>query len=67
MGFVTALALLLRAWFVPRAHLVIENLALRHQLGVMNRSGKRVQFRPCDRVFWTWLRRVAEAPRVCAA
>jgi len=32
MGFVKALALLLRAWFVPRADLVIENLALRHQL-----------------------------------
>ena len=58
MRIVTALALLLRAWFVPRAHLIIENLALRHQLSVLNQSGKRVQLRPCDRVFWTWLRRL---------
>lgn len=56
MGLVKALALLLRGWLVPRAHLVIENPALRHQLTGLNRSGKHPQFRPCDRVFWTWLR-----------
>ena len=37
-----------------RASLQMENLALRHQLGVLQRSCRR----PSDRIFWSWLSRV---------
>jgi putative transposase len=37
----------------------LENLALRHQLGVLRRSApKRLKLRPADRILWVWLRRV---------
>lgn len=56
-------------WFVPvlgsfmavfrsRTSLRIENLALRHQLGVLQRSCRRPRLRPSDRIFWSWLSRV---------
>ena len=38
-----------------RAALQLENLALRHQLGVLNRSVKRPKLAPPDRLFWAWL------------
>jgi hypothetical protein len=41
-----------------RASLAAENLALRHQLGVLSRSAKRPRLRPRDRVLWTWLSRL---------
>ena len=37
-----------------RRDLLLETLALRHQLGVLARSNKR--FRPVDRLFWLFLR-----------
>jgi hypothetical protein len=37
-----------------RRDLLLETLALRHQLGVLARSKKR--FRPADRLFWLFLR-----------
>jgi hypothetical protein len=37
-----------------RRDLLLETLALRHQLGVLARSNKR--FRPADRLFWVFLR-----------
>src|SRR5216683_3146879 len=37
-----------------RRNLLLETLALRHQLGVLARSNKR--FRPADRLFWLFLR-----------
>ena len=37
-----------------RRDLLLETLALRHQLGVLARSNKR--FRPADRLFWLFLR-----------
>ena len=55
MVVLKTLVLSLRAWFVTRAHLTVENLVLRQQLAVMTRSGKRPKLRPRDRVFWTWL------------
>lgn len=42
----------------PRATLCAENLALRHQLCVLQRSVKRPKLRPMDRVFWSFLSRV---------
>jgi putative transposase len=38
-----------------RATLQLENLALRHQLGVLRRSVKRPHLTSADRLFWTWL------------
>jgi putative transposase len=41
-----------------RVSLAAENLALRHQLGVLQRSARRPRLRPRDRVFWVWLSRL---------
>src|SRR5215472_10690824 len=43
------------ATFKSRAALQLENLALRHQLGVLHRSVKRPKLTPLDRVLWAWL------------
>jgi putative transposase len=43
------------AAFKSRAALQLENLALRHQLGVLRRSVKRPKLTPADRFLWTWL------------
>jgi transposase InsO family protein len=40
-----------------RRDLVLENLALRHQLAVLAASDKRPRFRLADRLVWTCLRR----------
>jgi putative transposase len=41
--------------FKSRAALQLENLALRHQLGVLQRSVKRPKLTPADRLLWAWL------------
>jgi putative transposase len=41
-----------------RASLAAENLALRHQLGVLSRSARRPHLRPRDRVLWVSLSRL---------
>jgi len=41
-----------------RRDLVLENLALRHQLAVLANSERRPRFRPADRLVWTSLRRL---------
>ncbi|MEK7405822.1 MAG: hypothetical protein AAB225_12000 [Acidobacteriota bacterium] len=46
------------AVFKSRAALHLENLALRHQLGVLHRSVKRPKLTAADRLFWAWLREV---------
>src|SRR5215475_2195955 len=43
------------AAFKSRAALQLENLALRHQIGVLHRSVKRPKLTPPDRVLWVWL------------
>ena len=48
---------LLRGIRTQRA-LVIENLALRHQLAVLRRSTPRPHLRPSDRLFWVLLSRL---------
>ena len=40
---------------VIKFHLALENLALRQQLAVLERSGKRPKLRPRDRMFWVLL------------
>jgi transposase InsO family protein len=41
--------------FGSRVQLAAENLALRHQLGVLGRTVKRPQLLKRDRIFWVWL------------
>jgi hypothetical protein len=41
MGVVRVIVILLRAFLFPRAALAAEVLALRHQLGVLQRSVRR--------------------------
>ena len=41
-----------------RANLVAENLALRQQLTVQQRTVKRPKLKSKDRVLWTWLSRI---------
>ena len=43
------------ASFRSRAALQVEILALRHQLGVLQRSGKRPKLTPADRLLWIWI------------
>ena len=38
-----------------RGPLIAENLALRHQLAVLQRSARRPRLRARDRIFWVWL------------
>jgi hypothetical protein len=42
-----------------RAALQLENVALRHQISVLQRSAKkRPRLQPADRLLWVWLSRV---------
>ena len=50
----TAVRQLLR----PRGDLVLENLALRHQLEVLTRNARRPTLQPEDRLLWPWLSRL---------
>jgi transposase InsO family protein len=42
----------------PRGDLVLENLALRHQLRVLTRNSSRPTLQPADRLLWSWLSRL---------
>ena len=50
-------ASVLRDLFRSRLSLQIEILALRHQLGVYQRTARRVRIQPADRILWAWLSR----------
>ena len=52
MSVLQAVWLLVRGPFAGRAALVAENLALRQQLGVLQRTCKRPRLRRRDRIFW---------------
>ena len=43
------------AAFKSRTAIHLENLALRHQLGVLHRSVKRPKLTSADRLLWAWL------------
>ena len=45
----------LRRWLNAMWSLALENLALRHQIAVLERSGKRPKLRRRDRAFWILL------------
>src|SRR2546426_8910431 len=53
-AFLAALVLSVRS----RAALQLEVVALRHQLGVLQRSVKRPTLTSSDRLFWAWLCRI---------
>jgi hypothetical protein len=55
MGVVRAVISRLKTSMVARFHMALENLALRQQLEVLERSGKRPKLRQRDRVFWVLL------------
>ncbi len=57
MGVVRTIFLFLRAFITTRSVIAAENLALRQQLGVLQRSVKRARLRRRDRIFWVWLSR----------
>ena len=54
MGFWT----FLRAVFFGSAAIALENVALRHQLLILQRSVGRPRLARWDRVFWVWLSRL---------
>ncbi len=58
MSFVGGIAVFLRALLWSRAAIAAENLALRHQLGILQRSVKRPRLRRRDRILWVWLSRL---------
>jgi hypothetical protein len=58
MFFVIGLGAFLRASFYGSAAIALENLALRHQLAVLQRSVRRPPLSRWDRTLWVWLARV---------
>ena len=58
MGIVTGVVLFIRAMFTSRAAIAAENLALHHQLGILQRSVRRPRLRQRDRILWVWLSRL---------
>src|SRR5215211_4257316 len=52
---ITALIASFSGWFRSRAALQLEILALRHQIGVLQRSVKRPKLTAADRCLWAWL------------
>jgi hypothetical protein len=58
MIFVIGLWTFLRVLLFGAAAVALENLALRHQLLVLQRSVVRPRLSRWDRVFWVWLSRV---------
>ena len=55
----------LRSLLLPRSALLFENVALRHQVTVLQRSAKRSRLRKSDRILWTWLLRLWPDWRSC--
>ncbi|MBL7153604.1 MAG: transposase [Phycisphaerae bacterium] len=49
---------LFRLIFRSKQDIVLENLALRRQLAVQQRSIKRPKIKNADRIFWVWLSRI---------
>ncbi len=57
----------LLAFFRDRLDLAAENIALRQQLGILQRTAKRPKLRQRDRIFWVWLSRCFRHPLLLPA
>ena len=55
MGTFNAVVSRIKTLVIARFHLVLEYLALRQQLEVLQRSGRRPKLRQRDRLFWVLL------------
>src|SRR5262245_63748317 len=55
LGLLLSALASLRGAVRSRRDLTLENLALRQQLAVLNRSAKRPRMTTIDRWFWSWL------------
>ena len=55
MGIIHLVLAFLKVFFASKAALAAENLALRQQLSVLQRSVQRPKLRTRDRAFWVWL------------
>jgi putative transposase len=64
MLFVIGLWTFVRALFFGSATVALENLALRHQLGVLQRSVRRPRLSRRDRILWVWLSRLWKSWRL---
>ena len=58
MAALQVVTILVRVLLQSRAALAAENLALRQQLAVLQRSVKRPRLHRRDRIFWVWLSRL---------
>ena len=59
LHFLATLLATLHSILRSRAAVELENLALRHQIGVLQRSArKRAKLTPLDRLLWVWLSRI---------
>jgi putative transposase len=58
MLIVIGLWTFLRVMFCGSATIALENLALRHQLAVLQRSDRRPRLSRWDRILWVWLSRL---------
>ena len=58
MGILRSIPSFLKPSFARRAAPATENLTLRHQLAVLQRSINRPKLRRRDRIFWVWLSRI---------
>ena len=65
MGPLRAVLFFVRSMLASRTTLALENLALRQQLAVLQRSVKRPTLRRRDRAFWMWLSRLWTDWRSC--
>ena len=46
---------ILKIFFAPRSEIVLENIALLHQISVLSRQAGRPRLNRFDRIFWAWL------------
>jgi len=51
----TVIRAVIRTLFMRKQAFLLENLALRQQLAVYQRTSERARLRPSDRVFWVGL------------
>ena len=56
--FLATIVRVLLSSFRSRSSLILENLALRQQLAVLQRTGARPRLTNADRLFWVFLRYV---------